>query len=39
LLILLIVGTGEGAGGVLSPMLLGLAALAVVGLLLSRPGS
>ena len=31
--------TGEGAGGALGPMLLGVAALSVVGLLLSRPRS
>jgi hypothetical protein len=37
LLILGIVLTGEGAGGALRPMLLGLAALSVVGLLLARP--
>ena len=37
LLIVGIVVTGEGTGGTLRPMLLGLAALSLVGLLLSRP--
>jgi hypothetical protein len=39
---LLIVGievTGEGAGGALTPLLLGLAALSVLGLFLARPES
>jgi hypothetical protein len=39
LLIVGIVVTGEGAGGALRSMLLGLAALSVAGLLLSRPES
>ena len=39
LLIVGIVVTGEGTGGALSPMLMGLAALSVAGLLLSRPES
>ena len=39
LLITSFVLTDEGAGGALRPLLLGVAALSVVGLLLSRPGA